>query len=109
MSYPDFDIKRIFDSSVLNPEPARWPILVLNPDPELLFSATVQAHQFLMQAAMKEGWEAEGSSWGEFLAGGEYKKYKDPFAVFNDHPDTTVEDVKLMMKKAIELAEEADG
>jgi len=35
------------------------------------------------------------------------RPYKDPFAVFNDDPNTTVEDVKLMMKQAMELADAA--
>ena len=89
-----------------------------NPAIGQLEQVAAYAHGYLVDAAKKAGWKAggcehEAMGLGMLLDGVTGHKcvpYKDPFAVFNDDPGTTVEDVKLMMKEAIGAAEldEAD-
>lgn len=77
---------------------------VPNVEKKRFYSSIVEAHRFLIQAAVSEGWHCENGTLIDEMLG---NPYKDPFGVFNDHPNTTVEDVKMMMKKAIDLADEA--
>lgn len=91
----------------------------LNPEILHLENAAHEASQMLMNVAIKAGWKSEGCAQGSeyhdvmLLTGGFGKghtcsPYKDPFAVFNDDPGTSIEDVAMMMKEAIS-ALEAEG
>ena len=86
-----------------------------NPEYKAFQMARHAAHWGLMSVAEKHGWEAqeqvhkEGARCGQFTNAfspfparctDECTPYKDAFAVFNDDPGTTIEDVALMMKEA---------
>lgn len=102
-------------ASVPIPPVVEW---VENPDHDAFDNARHAAHYAMVQVAQRAGWKSQGQRLSAldmmYLTPEELTAYlaephvpfKDAFAVFNDDPGTTIEDVAMMMKEAIVWLEE---